>query len=99
MPRASHRLGWHALVYVYWGVRILRGVDATPEVRRRAEAAAQWLTDLARASPSIAAVTHGVIRGLVATQLLALGRRQTAGRRYRPWSVWTFRAAPTQRGI
>ena len=50
-------------------------------------------------APSIAVVTHGVIRGLLATQLLALGWRQIAGRRYRPWSVWTFRSAPQQRGI
>lgn len=88
---------WEALIHVGWGYRILRGVETTSDERARAAAAAEWLAGIGGDDSMALAVTHGVFRRLLATQLIALGWTST-GRRggYGHWSAWSF-TAPRKR--
>jgi broad specificity phosphatase PhoE len=86
---------WNALIHLRWGIDILRGCDASREARSQAEAAATWCVVAARQARSgtIAVVTHGVFRRLLARQLLAEGWRFEPGpRSYGHWSTWRLRA-------
>jgi broad specificity phosphatase PhoE len=94
IPRSSLRLPlglWGMLIHIGWSYRLLRGTDATPEDRARAAQAAAWLAELVADGSTALAVTHGVIRRLIAQQLVVLGW-MSAGRRggYRHWSAWSF---------
>jgi broad specificity phosphatase PhoE len=78
---------WELLIHVGWGYRILTRADAHPEEIRRAATAVGLLADLAQERSSIAVVTHGVFRRLLASQLLAVGwRGDGKPRRYHHWS-------------
>ncbi len=86
---------WETLVHLRWFIdRALRR-DAGPEALERATQAARWCHDGCRAPDggerTIAIVTHGVFRRLLATRLIAEGWRLESGRlSYENWSVWRF---------
>ena len=84
-------LAWETLATIHWGYRILRRADATPAELQRVANAATWIHEVARNSPSIAVVTHGVFRKLLARHLQESGwqlRRPRGGYEY--WSTWTL---------
>jgi broad specificity phosphatase PhoE len=86
---------WNALIHLRWGLDILAGRDVSREARSQAEAAATWCVVAARQARTgtIAVVTHGVFRRLLARQLVAEGWRFEPGRRsYDHWSTWRLRA-------
>ena len=86
---------WNALIHLRWGLDILRGRDASREAKSQAEAAATWCVVAARQARTgtIAVVTHGVFRRLLAKQLVAEGWRFEPGpRSYDHWSTWRLRA-------
>jgi hypothetical protein len=87
---------WEALIHLRWGLDILQGRDVTPDARSQAEAAATWCVIAARDSRTgtIAVVTHGVFRRLLAHQLRAEGWAFEPGRRdHGYWSTWRLRAS------
>jgi broad specificity phosphatase PhoE len=84
---------WDALTHAQWGYHILRRRDATPDDVERAAAAVRWLLSLPDAPASVAVITHGVFRRLVAARLSELGWQAQAGRSYKCWSVWSFSSA------
>ena len=94
IPSLSLRLpvrAWDTLATIYWGYRILRRVDASPAELQRVAEAAVWLSELARSAPSVAVVTHGVFRRLLAKHLQAVGWRLSKPRSsYDHWSAWTL---------
>lgn len=86
---------WSALIHLRWGLDILRDRDATKEAKAQAEAAATWCIVAARdaRTRTIAVVTHGVFRRLLAKQLVSEGWRFEPGpRTYDHWSTWRLRA-------
>ncbi|MES2521785.1 MAG: histidine phosphatase family protein [Gemmatimonadota bacterium] len=90
---------WEVLLYLKWMVAILRARDATPEARERARRAAQWCREAVGAGSAeegtVAIVTHGVFRRLLAQELLRDGWRPEPRRHgYAHWSVWGFRVGP-----
>lgn len=82
---------WDGLAHVLWGCRILLGTDTSDAERRRADAAIALLCELDRAA-SVALVTHGVFRRLLAIRLTELGWTSNDRRSYACWSVWSFEA-------
>jgi len=82
-------MGW-ALTY---GLRmLLRGRGhVTPAEHDRANEAATWLTGLATAHGTVAAVTHHSFRSVLAKTLTARGWQSTLPRRRSAhWSAWSF---------
>jgi broad specificity phosphatase PhoE len=85
---------WNALIHARWGLDILRGRDVSKEAKSQAEAAATWCIVAAREARTgtIAVVTHGVFRRLLAKQLVHEGWRYEPGpRSYDHWSTWRLR--------
>jgi broad specificity phosphatase PhoE len=97
LPRLSFRAPyalWDALIHARWGIEIVRRCDTTPESRAQADEAADWLARCAREAPhgSVAAVTHGVFRRVLAHRLRARGWHPEGGfGGFEHWSVWRFR--------
>jgi broad specificity phosphatase PhoE len=91
-------LGWETLVHLDWGIGLLRGAVTSPEILERAGEAAAWCRDACRrsdAGATVAVVTHGVFRHLLARQLRAEGWRIVTGPRgWAPWSAWRLSADP-----
>lgn len=84
---------WSVCGRIEWGYRILRGMEASPQERRRAAAAAKWLGRLANEGSPVVAVTHGLFRRLLAGHLLTAGWTPDGPHRsYGHWSAWRFRA-------
>jgi hypothetical protein len=82
---------WSTLIHLRWGLDIARGRDVSKEAKAQAEAAATWCIVAAREARirTIAVVTHGVFRRLLAKQLVAEGWRFEPGpRSYDHWSTW-----------
>jgi broad specificity phosphatase PhoE len=78
---------WDALNYMQWSYRLLMKSDH--EFIQRAESAATWLEEQTRQCATVAVVTHGAFRRLIAASLAARGWRAGASRRsYENWSVW-----------
>jgi broad specificity phosphatase PhoE len=82
---------WDALTHAHWGTRILRGTDASGVELKRAADAAAWLQELTARAPTVAVVTHGVFRRLVAAQLERSGWSPPPSRSYAHWSAWELR--------
>jgi len=83
---------WLTCSRLQFGYRILRGIDAPVQERRRVASAAKWLTRLADEGSPVVAVTHGFFRHLLATHLVASGwRPESRLSSYDYWSAWTFR--------
>jgi broad specificity phosphatase PhoE len=84
---------WEAVVHTRWLWRIVRGLDAPPDVRERCDAAADWLVGLASERSPVLVVTHGVFRRLLDGRLRRLGWRPEGGpRSYAHWSAWPLRS-------
>lgn len=82
---------WGTLIHTKWLLDIMRGRDVTPDAFERVRRAAHWCRASGReyADDTIAIVTHGVFRRLLAKRLLYEGWRFEPGRRsYAHWSVW-----------
>ena len=89
---------WTACAQLHWGYKLLRGIDAPLEERRRAVSAAKWLGRLADDGSPVVAVTHGNFRRLLAAHLLAAGWQPDGPHRsYRHWSAWGFRGGSNGR--
>lgn len=91
MPLHAPLAVWSALIHLRWGLDIVRGRDVSKEAKSQAEAAATWCVVAAREARTgtIAVVTHGVFRRLLAKQLVAEGWRFEPGpRSYDHWSTW-----------
>lgn len=70
----------------------VRGNYPSPAERKRIEAAAAWLEQLARGSSLTLAVTHAWFRRSLCKELLRRGWEHEPGRRtLQPWSVWMLR--------
>ena len=85
---------WSALIHLRWGLDIVRGRDVSKEAKAQAEAAATWCIVAAREARTrtIAIVTHGVFRRLLAKQLVSEGWAFEPGpRSYDHWSTWRLR--------
>ena len=82
---------WAAAISVSWGVDILRGQDCPAGHEDRVLAAMAWCEEKQREageSATLAVVTHGVMRRLLATRLCEDGWTVRGRRSYAPWSVW-----------
>lgn len=80
---------WDAFSHAHWSYRLL--VGTSHEFVRRADAAAEWLEQQARAAKSIVAVTHGGFRRILARSLVRRGWRAGAlarQGRHANWSSW-----------
>ena len=98
LPGRAPLLVWDALIHVAWGLDLLRGQGMPFDARERAREAVRWCRDACRQASgdgaTVAVVTHGAFRRVLAQQLLREGWRAGAGRRsYAHWSVWRFDAA------
>jgi broad specificity phosphatase PhoE len=82
---------WNYLIAVKWGIQVMRGTDGTSEERVRAREAALWLDALTRKHDSVAVVTHGGFRRMLAFTLRDSGWKFGPDRRgYYNWSAWTM---------
>lgn len=83
-------IGWALLV----GVRsLLRRTHATPAEAERARAAAEWLSQLSRTHGTVVAVTHAIVRGAIAQELLKMRWNHDVERRgSHHWSAWVLSA-------
>lgn len=85
---------WAVVIHLRWTLDILRGRDMSVETLERVRAASAWCSDVLRRSgngAALAVVTHGVVRRMLARQVVADGWRAEPGRRsYAHWSVWRF---------
>jgi broad specificity phosphatase PhoE len=82
---------WATAIAVGWGVDILRGEDCPPTDEERVFAAMEWCEERQREvgeSGTLAVVTHGVMRRLLATRLCERGWTMHGRRSYDPWSAW-----------
>jgi broad specificity phosphatase PhoE len=82
---------WNMLIHARWGLDVLRGRDLSKEAKGQAEAAATWCVVAAREARTgtVAVVTHGVFRRLLAKQLISEGWRFEPGPRNDDhWSTW-----------
>lgn len=97
LPRAPLPV-WELLGHLQWGIDILRRRDVSPEGRTQAARAVEWCREAARTLPaeaSVAVVTHGIFRRLLARALEESGwRPERARRSYANWSVWRLTAPP-----
>jgi broad specificity phosphatase PhoE len=92
---------WDTLAYLRWLSDLLRGRDRLPGASEQARHAAEWCREACRRvaarGGTVAVVTHGVFRWILATQLVAEGWRFELGRRsYKHWSVWRLSAPATE---
>jgi broad specificity phosphatase PhoE len=87
---------WALAIHASWVAGLVRRRAEAPEVVARVRAAAAWCAarcDAAGREATVAVVTHGVMRRLLARELLAAGWRAEPGRRsYAHWSAWRLRA-------
>ena len=84
---------WETAIYLHWTIQELRQGIATPEEIQRAVHAVAALEESSREAATIAVVTHGAFRRLLALRLMEQG--WTAGERtggYSNWSVWRYQA-------
>ena len=82
---------WAGVISLRWGIDILRGQDCPPEFEERVRAAVQWCERQQHESgesATLAVVTHGVMRRLLATRLCEVGWSAQGRRSYAPWSAW-----------
>jgi broad specificity phosphatase PhoE len=85
---------WNALIHLRWGLDVLRGRDVSRDAKSQVEAAATWCIVASREARNgtIAIVTHGVFRRLLAKQLVSEGWGFEPGpRSYDHWSTWRLR--------
>ena len=85
---------WATAIAVGWGVDILRGEDCPREDEERVQSAMAWCEERQREageSATLAVVTHGVMRRLLATRLCERGWTMHGRRSYDPWSAWELR--------
>jgi broad specificity phosphatase PhoE len=73
-------------IWATWRGHPLPGVDVT--ALGRAEAAADWLTQLASDHRRVVAVTHGTFRTILTTALERRGWKGPERRPFRTWSAW-----------
>ena len=79
---------WEMMGYLRWRYRLLIDDEA---FLRRGRDAADWLLRLNGDADTIAAVTHGGFRVVVAAALAARGWKETRERRaWDNWSVWSL---------
>jgi len=87
---------WGALIHLRWALDIVRGTDQPPQALDQARGAAEWCRLACRQSVpegTVAVITHGVFRRLLARELTGAGWQAEPGRRsYACWSVWRLRA-------
>ena len=87
---------WGALIHARWILDIARRQDATSEALEQARLATEWCRTTCcehRTDCTLAVVTHGVFRRLLARQLVEDGWRLESRRRsYAHWSVWALAA-------
>ena len=76
-------------LWASWRRRPLPGVDEA--ALARADAAADWLVQLATGRRRVIAVTHGTFRTLLTTALERRGWRGPDRRPFHNWSAWTLR--------
>ena len=85
---------WAVFIHLRWGLDIVRGRGLPVEAHGRARDAAVWCDNILQkfgSEATLAIVTHGVFRGLLARQLVRDGWNAEPGRRsYAHWSVWRF---------
>lgn len=82
---------WSILITLRWGLDIVRGQDCPAGIEERVRAAAEWCEEqrcAAGANATLAVVTHGVMRRLLAGRLCRDGWAIHGRRGYAPWSVW-----------
>lgn len=90
-PRAV----WDTVSHVRWFLDIARGSEAPSGALEQARRASEWCRATCRREQanggSLAVVTHGSFRRLLAARLVADGWHREAGRRrYVHWSAWRF---------
>ena len=89
---------WAGVISVGWGVDILRGQDCPPADEERVHAAIDWCEEKRRQAgenATLAVVTHGVMRRLLATRLGERGWTTRGRRRYDLWSAWELTRGPS----
>jgi len=97
IPRLPLRMPftlWNVAIHARWIADILRHRESLPEARRQVEEAAAWCRDEARSlgDGTLAAVTHGVFRRLLAIELEREGwRLESRAGAFGYWSVWRLR--------
>ena len=89
---------WAAVISVGWSVDILRGQDCPPEHEARVRDAMDWCERKrleAGDGATLAVVTHGVMRRLLATRLAERGWTIRGRRSYDLWSAWELILGPS----
>ena len=94
-PRRAPLAIWELLIHLQWITALAVGRNAPPDALAQIRLAAEWCREACHAvdgdSAPVAVVTHGVLRRLLADQLVTDAWRPTSRRRsYGYWSVWTF---------
>jgi broad specificity phosphatase PhoE len=82
---------WNVLFTLRWGLDIVRRQDCPASVAERVSAAAEWCEEqrcAVGAIATLAVVTHGVMRRLLARRLCNGGWTLHGLRGYAPWSLW-----------
>ena len=94
-PRRAPLAVWATVMHLSWLLDRARGV-APPDARERARLAAAWCGErCGEPDGTVAVVTHGIFRLLLARELVAAGWRAAPGRQsYANWSVWRFDLDP-----
>lgn len=78
---------WDAYSHVQWSYRLL--TKRNHELLQRADAAADWLEQVAPEAASVVVLTHGGVRRLIAARLGARGWQPLHNERsYANWSTW-----------
>jgi broad specificity phosphatase PhoE len=89
---------WDAMSFAQWSYRLAFRIDHA--LVRRADMAADWLTQHAATSACVVAVTHGGFRRIIRARLEVRGWLCDKRDGYANWSAWTFspprRALPDQ---
>lgn len=98
MPSPAPLTLWDAAVHLRWALAIARRRDEDAGALDRARDAAAWCRAACERATdeggTVAVVTHGVFRRLLARQLVAEGWGFEPGRRgYGHWSVWRLSTA------
>lgn len=82
---------WNVLITLRWVLDIVRGQDCPEAIGERVRAAVEWCEEqrcAAGANATLAVVTHGVMRRLLAGQMCKDGWAMYGRRGYAPWSLW-----------
>ena len=88
---------WAAAISVGWAVDILRGQDCPAAHEERVLDAMDWCEQKRREAGeggTLAVVTHGVMRRLLATRLTERGWTIRGRRSYDLWSAWELTRGP-----